>query len=41
MLWLDHVRAGTVKFPKKADFEPYHVGKKYTTFSFPKHVALA
>ena len=42
MLWLYNVRAGAVKFPKKADFEPYHVVKKYTTFFFssPRHRAL-
>ena len=26
---------------QKADFEPYSYGKKYTTFSFPIHGALA
>ena len=26
---------------KKADFEPYHVSRKYTTFSSPRHKGLA
>ena len=34
MLWLDHVRAGAVKFPK-ADFEPYSYGKNTPLFLFP------
>ena len=39
MLWLDHIRAGKWNF-QKADFESSHVGKKYTTFSSPRHGVL-